>query len=262
MTSTWATIIGATGIGGVGCFVIWSLYKQWLALPIFRRISSTQTFVIMIIFLMLVFATAIFGIYSGLSSNLYNVGTKSPDISTADLFIRRTPESKLFKYSLVANSVTQSVEHIPPLAEKDSFRISVSFVTAMSVAVVWQDTVGKATTVFSDDTIVSQLDYPTNKLITAAVEDPTGYEALLVLKRQNSSSLDKQGLEDALAGLKPPLKLLSPEDDTRGPGAYSEAPYSSFLGFEEMVRKKLPGELKLLLVIYVPIERKPVSTTS
>lgn len=56
----WGAAIAVCGLGAIGAFVFWSLYKNWLSLPIFERMSQNQTFVIMIIFLVLTFLALIF----------------------------------------------------------------------------------------------------------------------------------------------------------------------------------------------------------
>ena len=55
----WKVAISVAGLGGIGAFVFWSLYKQWLTLPIFSKLSQSQTFGVMIVFLMLTFFTLI-----------------------------------------------------------------------------------------------------------------------------------------------------------------------------------------------------------
>ena len=47
--------LGVGGLATVGAAVFFGLYKQWLSLDIFSRLSGDQTFTIMVIFLMLVF---------------------------------------------------------------------------------------------------------------------------------------------------------------------------------------------------------------
>lgn len=55
MEKFWKVAITISGLGAIGAFVFWSLYKQWLTLPIFSRLDSSQTFVIMLTFLGLTF---------------------------------------------------------------------------------------------------------------------------------------------------------------------------------------------------------------
>lgn len=63
MEKFWKIALTIGGLGTVGAFVFWSLYKQWLSLPIFSMLSSDQTFEIMKIFLFLTFASLlVFGI--------------------------------------------------------------------------------------------------------------------------------------------------------------------------------------------------------
>ena len=58
MSGIWKAAITATGLCGVGAFVFWSLYKDWLALPIFSKMDKDQTFTIMIMFLILAFVAS------------------------------------------------------------------------------------------------------------------------------------------------------------------------------------------------------------
>ncbi len=55
MDEFWEIAIATAGIGAVGAFVFFSLYKKWLTLPIFRTLTSRQTFIVMLVFLGLVF---------------------------------------------------------------------------------------------------------------------------------------------------------------------------------------------------------------
>lgn len=51
----WQLALAVGGFGTVGAFLFWSLYKQWLNLPIFSQLTPFQTFVLFIFFLVLVF---------------------------------------------------------------------------------------------------------------------------------------------------------------------------------------------------------------
>ncbi len=51
--------LGIGGLGTVGAAVFWSLYKEWITLDIFSQLSADQTFVIMILFLILIFMALI-----------------------------------------------------------------------------------------------------------------------------------------------------------------------------------------------------------
>jgi hypothetical protein len=56
MDKFWKAALTVGGLAAIGAFVFWSLYKDWLALPIFSKMSADQTFAIMKIFLWLTFA--------------------------------------------------------------------------------------------------------------------------------------------------------------------------------------------------------------
>ena len=52
----WKAAIKICGIGAVGAFVLWSLYKEWLHLPVFSSLSSAQTLVVFVVFLVVTLA--------------------------------------------------------------------------------------------------------------------------------------------------------------------------------------------------------------
>lgn len=51
--------LGIGGLGTVGAAVFFGLYKDWLALDIFSKLSADQTFIIMLVFLGLVFLSLV-----------------------------------------------------------------------------------------------------------------------------------------------------------------------------------------------------------
>ena len=55
MDKFWKAALAAGGVSAIGAFVFYSLYKDWLALPIFSKMTADQTFEIMKIFLYLTF---------------------------------------------------------------------------------------------------------------------------------------------------------------------------------------------------------------
>jgi hypothetical protein len=63
MEKLWKAAFTVAGIGAIAFFVFLSIYKKWLDLPIFSTLTSTQTFVLMILLLCLTFAALIAGLY-------------------------------------------------------------------------------------------------------------------------------------------------------------------------------------------------------
>ena len=62
MEELWKVAVGIAGIGTVGAFVFWSLYKDWLKLPALKnRLTKHQIFILFLVFLVLTF---LFGIAS------------------------------------------------------------------------------------------------------------------------------------------------------------------------------------------------------
>lgn len=56
MDSFWKASLAVGGLAAIGAFVFWSLYKDWLALPIFSKMTPDQTFEIMKMFLCFTFS--------------------------------------------------------------------------------------------------------------------------------------------------------------------------------------------------------------
>lgn len=84
----WRGIITATGVAGVGAFVFWSLYKQWLSLPIFDKLTQRQTFALMVMFLGLTFTAAMTLIV--MYAFQHRPETKGPAIAMAAPSMART----------------------------------------------------------------------------------------------------------------------------------------------------------------------------
>ena len=55
MLEFWRIAVGIAGLGAVGAFVFWSLYRGWLRLPIFAALTAKQTYRLMLTFLVLAF---------------------------------------------------------------------------------------------------------------------------------------------------------------------------------------------------------------
>ena len=57
----------------------------------------------------------------------------------------------------------------------------------------------------------------------------------------------------ALDGLVPPTQITDPQHvGQRGPGGVTEGGGASFLGFQDQARTRLPKDLDLLTVIFIP----------
>lgn len=62
MTKFWKAALGVAGIGAIGLFVFWSLYKEWLSLPIFPELTQIQAYNLLKIFLFLTFGALVISI--------------------------------------------------------------------------------------------------------------------------------------------------------------------------------------------------------
>ena len=103
MERFWRAALGVGGIAAIGAFVFWSLYKQWLSLPgIFAQLTSGQTFVLMLVFLVLTFAALIaaFLLHA-------RVGTEGDDVLPLYERFRSglaSPEENVAQIERIANS--------------------------------------------------------------------------------------------------------------------------------------------------------------
>ncbi len=62
MLELWKIAIGISGLGAVSALVIWSLYREWLRLPIFQTLTKKQQFTLFMTFLILTFLFGIAGL--------------------------------------------------------------------------------------------------------------------------------------------------------------------------------------------------------
>ncbi|MDG4549689.1 MAG: hypothetical protein P9G45_04660 [Candidatus Contendobacter sp.] len=62
MVELWQTAFGIAGIGSIAAFVFWSLYKEWLKLPIFQQMTKEQQFRLFILFIVFAFIFALAGL--------------------------------------------------------------------------------------------------------------------------------------------------------------------------------------------------------
>ena len=55
MEAIWEIAVSTAGLGAVSCLLLWSLYKQWLQLPILEKLTKSQLFYLFKLFLVLTF---------------------------------------------------------------------------------------------------------------------------------------------------------------------------------------------------------------
>lgn len=80
MEQFWNIAIAAVGLGALATFVLWSLYKQWLKLPIFQQLTKDHQFSLFKLFLLLTFLFAL----AALAAYVYLNINKPTPASSAD----------------------------------------------------------------------------------------------------------------------------------------------------------------------------------
>ncbi len=83
MEAFWKIVVSVTGIAGVGAFVFYGLYKNWLKLPAFASLTRDQRYRLFIIFLILTFAFAVLAL--GLSAYEGYLKSAQAETSTREL---------------------------------------------------------------------------------------------------------------------------------------------------------------------------------
>lgn len=81
MDELWKAAIGIAGLGAVASFVVWSLYKKWLSLPIFQQMTKEQQYSIFRLFLILtfLFGIAALVVYAVTRSKLNEQAANQPE---------------------------------------------------------------------------------------------------------------------------------------------------------------------------------------
>jgi len=79
MENIWKAAFAVAGLGAIAFFVFYSLYKQWLTLAIFAKLSQAQTLAVMVIFLVLSFGS----LMAGLAAWYHGHETPAPPASPA-----------------------------------------------------------------------------------------------------------------------------------------------------------------------------------
>jgi hypothetical protein len=66
MEDLWKAAIGIAGLGAIASFVLWSLYRQWLKLPIWTKLDKRDQLIVILVFLGLTFSFAVIalGVYA------------------------------------------------------------------------------------------------------------------------------------------------------------------------------------------------------
>ncbi len=62
MDEFWKLALGIAGLGAIASFVVWSLYREWLRLPIFQTLTKKQQFTLFQTFLILTFLFGLAGL--------------------------------------------------------------------------------------------------------------------------------------------------------------------------------------------------------
>jgi hypothetical protein len=75
MKNFWKAALGVAGIGALGFFVFWSLYRQWLSLSIFPMLTQEQAYELLKIFLFLTFISLLFAVIAYLFT--HNISDKN-----------------------------------------------------------------------------------------------------------------------------------------------------------------------------------------
>jgi len=85
LDSFFRAALGIGGLATVGAAVFFGLYKDWLALDIFSKLSADQTFIIMLVFLGLVFLSLVVLVVAYISKGIKINSAKAVNNSIATI---------------------------------------------------------------------------------------------------------------------------------------------------------------------------------
>ncbi|SDP43473.1 NUDIX domain-containing protein [Desulforhopalus singaporensis] len=96
MENFWKASLSICGFSAVAAFVFWSLYKNWLSLPIFSRLNQNYTFILMLVFLILTFAALSLMLITYLKVNSTKEQENNSIVNQSAAFCyRKNPELKV-----------------------------------------------------------------------------------------------------------------------------------------------------------------------
>lgn len=127
MEKLWKAAFVVSGVAGIAFFVFWSLYRNWLKLGIFEKLSQDQTFWIMIIFLILVFLALVVGIFAFLRHPSKNKNSSSEEVmiyQAAFLLHGISPPSIEEHISIMTNEIKKTKDQLHEAINHGQLKVS------------------------------------------------------------------------------------------------------------------------------------------
>jgi len=103
----WKPALAVGGVSTIGAFIFYSLYKQWLKLEIFSKLTPNHTFIIMLLFLSFVFLIAISMLFAWFFDRTKKNPTNEKSSITYEIPESWTFEQAVYALSSEDNSVAE-----------------------------------------------------------------------------------------------------------------------------------------------------------
>lgn len=245
----WKAALAVGGLAAIGAFVLWSLFKSWLSLPIFSKQTKRQTFHLMIIFLSLAFVAFGVCVWAFLVTKRQEPlpSPADPKLQTLSLFIRKARDnSQIKRYDLVKRGEAVEGISLDAIRAADDFKLSAQLSDPAFWYLVWLDTSGKVVVVASSDAKATSIDYPKgNNFVSVNKADPPGSHLILLLLSPSDIHPNRKAIEDSMQTLGKPPNPNSPLlQDLRGAGDTSPAQFADALLFLNQIAARLPSETR------------------
>ena len=118
MKELWKIAFTLTGISGVAAFVLWSLYKEWLHVPVLRDLTKVQKYNLLKLFLILTFVFAA----AGLLLTAYKDHLASQRVETSVQELESSVASKYEYGKMKLDSLTKKKD-LPPAVRSEAEKL-------------------------------------------------------------------------------------------------------------------------------------------
>ncbi len=255
MESFWQVAVGVAGLGAVGAFIFWSLYRGWLNLGIFAKLSRKQTFVLMVMFLLLTFAALVVVVIAYLKKDSGPVGKEEvASLKEMVLHVRRGGDDhSIDSLEVVRDGRVSGEQTLEPLGPRDDFKITGRFYRPQIWQLFWFDTRGKIQIVARSESASTSVDYPEgDQMVAVSEEDPLGVHLLLL----TTGKLPHRSEEEVLHALAPAGRV--PEgappptvSRLRGPGQLQDTGVSLHSTYLHDIDHRLDDRLSSKLAVFL-----------
>lgn len=203
MEEFWQVAVGVAGLGAIGSFVIWSIYRQWLSLPIFQTMTKDQQFRLFRLVIVLTFVFSILALVAYLfSSPSDQTSSLQRSLNRPNLVVEHDPFScRLEGNKDVALEILDSSEHsIPTAYVLNNGAGTANEIETVRSLISFKEISAEVSSIFVDLEEISHYEFKSNEFSTSVSKDGDnimGYTSGESTKH-NISTLSNDGKKNIL----------------------------------------------------------------